>query len=310
MELYDVHTHVGMDLGFYMRGWWPYGSTAAELMGQMDLNGIGKAVCFPYTLPSAFDPYAYSDRNSVELMAGRFPFDRENRLLAQEIERLGLGERLIQFAMFDPAREIEKQVEAIRGMAGKFKGLKTQSTILRSPIGNLLGEGRVLMELAEEKDWPVLFHTSVHPSDTWAQVRDCLRVAEAYPGVRFNLAHSLRLSLEGLKRAADMPNVWVDCSAHLNHCKLAREDSGLVPGRGERPEADYAKPGEVLEVIHGMMRGRYLWGSDNPYMSWCDDKLKLIFSYAEEAGVLNGLPEKVKVDMGHVAPRAWLGEKI
>jgi predicted TIM-barrel fold metal-dependent hydrolase len=188
------------------------------------------------------------------------------------------------------------------------KGLKAQTTVLRSGIGELLKGGRTLMELAERRGWPVLFHTSVNPGDPWAQVGDCLAVAEAFPGVRFNLAHSLRFWREGLERAARLPNVWVDCSAHLNHCTLALRDSASVAVRGERVGADYSDPVGVLRVVHEMMGGRYLWGSDNPFMSWCDDKLRLVFSYKQEADVLHGLPERVKLDMAHVAPRAWLGK--
>src|SRR4051812_9085877 len=192
--LYEVHTHVGVGQGVFLRGWWPYACTTTDLLTQMDLNGIARAVCFPFTLPSAFDPYAFADRNAVELLPGRFPFDRENRLLGQEIERLGLGGRLLQFAMFDPAREVAAQVKSIAGLPG-IRGLKAQTTVLRSAIGKLLDEARDLMLLAEERGWPVLFHTSISPTDTWAQVKDCLAVAEWYPKVRFNLAHSLRFSL-------------------------------------------------------------------------------------------------------------------
>src|SRR5438132_14396303 len=99
---YDVHTHIGLDTGFYHRGWWPYAATARDLIEQMDRHGIDRAVCFPFTLPSAFDTQAFAERNEVTLLAGRFPFDRENALLANEIERVG-GGRLLQFAMFDPA---------------------------------------------------------------------------------------------------------------------------------------------------------------------------------------------------------------
>lgn len=307
MELYDVHTHVGLDQGFLLRGWWPYAASTTDLITQMDLNGIAKAVCFPFTLPSAFDPYAFADRNAVELLPGRFPFDRENHLLATEIERLSLKGRLIQFAMFDPAREVAEQVKSIETLVGKIGGLKTQSTVLRSNVAKLLDESRDLMLLAERHDLPVLFHTSYSKADTWAQVNDCLAVAEAYPKVRFNLAHSLRFDLAGLKRAAELPNVWVDCSAHLNHCTLALKDSPVVPPRGERVDADYSKPASVLATVHGIMKGKYLWGSDNPYMSWCDDRLRLLFSYREEAAPLHALQEAVKVDMAYTAPRAWLG---
>src|SRR5438094_5134564 len=90
-EIYDVHTHVGLDTGFLLRGWWPYAATARDLIEQMDRHGVERAVCFPFTLPSAFDPYAFADRNEVTLLLGRFPFDRENPLLAKEIERVGGG---------------------------------------------------------------------------------------------------------------------------------------------------------------------------------------------------------------------------
>ena len=130
---YDVHTHIGIDPGFFMRGWWPYASTAADLLAQMDAHGIDRAVAFPFTLPSAFDAYAFAERNEIALLERRVPFDRENALLAKEIERVG-QERLLQFAMFDPSREIAGQVAAIVPLIGKIHGLKTQSTVIRSPV--------------------------------------------------------------------------------------------------------------------------------------------------------------------------------
>src|SRR4051812_37765348 len=108
--LFDVHTHVGCDLGFMLRGWWPYAATAQDLLQHMDANGVDRAVCFPFTLPSAFDSYAFADRGEIRLIDGRVPFDRENALLAEEIERLDTDHRLIQFAMFDPARGIPEQL--------------------------------------------------------------------------------------------------------------------------------------------------------------------------------------------------------
>jgi len=185
-------------------------------------------------------------------------------------------------------------------------GLKTQTTVLQSPIRMLLKESRDLMEFAQRQNLPVLVHTAINPTDPWAQVSDCLAVAEAFPKVRFNLAHSLRFHAGHLKRAAQMPNVWIDCSAHLNHCLLARQDSPVVPPKSERVDADYSNPTSVLATIHHSLGGKYMWGSDNPFMSWCDDKLRLIFTYREEADVFHQLPDTVKVSMGHDAPRAWL----
>jgi hypothetical protein len=45
-------------------------------------------------------------------------------------------------------------------------------------------------------------------------------------------------------------------------------------------------------------------------MSWCDDKLRLMFSYKLEADVLHALPPDVKQSMASDAPRKWLfGDK-
>lgn len=301
---YDVHTHVGVDAGFFLRGWWPYASMTADLLLQMDAAGIDRAVCFPFTLPSAFDPYAFSQDNQIVPLPGRFPFDRENVLLAGEIERIDRDHRLLQFAMFDPSREIERQVGAIKPLLGKIHGLKTQSTVIRSPVRALLDAGKPLMQLAADHNLPVLFHTSVN--DPWAQVSDCLAVARAYPSVRFNLAHSCRLHLPLLRECAKTKNVWVDCSAHLAHCHLARHNLGAVAAPDERVQADYHEPAQVLETIHALLGEKYMWGSDNPYMSWCDDKLRILFTYKDEINVVRQLPESIQASMLTTGPSEWL----
>ncbi|MEA2709827.1 MAG: hypothetical protein QOF78_2428 [Phycisphaerales bacterium] len=304
---YDVHTHIGLDAGFYQRGWWPYAATAADLLLQMDAHGIDRAVAFPFTLPSAFDVDAFAERNEIALRPGRFPFDRENALLASEIERVG-GGRLLQFAMFDPSREIERQIAAIRPLIGQIRGLKTQSTVIRSPVRALLEQGRPLMDLAAAENFPVLFHTSVN--DPWAQVSDCLAVARAFPTVRFNLAHSCRFHAPLLRECAALANVWVDCSAHLAHCQLARENKPSVTPAADRVQADYAKPADVLVAVHAILGNKYMWGSDNPFMSWCDDKLRILYTYEQEMAVVRALPESVRHSMLSTAPHAWLfGDK-
>jgi predicted TIM-barrel fold metal-dependent hydrolase len=308
--LYDVHTHIGMDPGFYLRRWWPYAATVQELLEHMDAHRIGKAVCFPFVVPSAFDPYGFADRKALELMPGRFPFDRENELLSVEIARLDTDKRLLQFGMFDPMREVAAQVKNLEKLAPNFAGLKTQTTVIQSPIRSLLNEGRDIMRLAQQHDLPVLIHTAVLPADPWAQARDCLDVAEVFPRVRFNLAHSLRFDRECLNRAAAMPNVWVDCAAHLVHCALALKNSPAIAPKAQRVDADYSKPSEVLAVLHEMLPGRYLWGSDYPFMSWIADDMSAVYSYKQETAALHALPPNVRDDIASRAPEAWLfGDK-
>jgi len=304
----DVHTHVGLDTGFHLRGWWPYALTTQQLLADMDRNGIKRAVCFPFTLPSAFDVIRFADSGEVNLLPDRFPFDRENQLLLLEVARVDVRKQLLPFAMFDPAREQERQAEAIESRIGEIHGLKVQSTVIQSPIRALLKEGRCLMELAGKYDLPVLIHTSIAPTDLWAQTSDCLEVAAAYPRVRFNLAHSLRFHQPSLIAATKLANVWVDCSAHLIHCALACRDSPAVAVKSERVDADYATPWKVLETIHQMLPGKYLWGSDAPFMSWVDDQISHRFSYDFEVAALYALPADLRRSMSQIAPGMWLGE--
>lgn len=308
--LYDVHAHVGLDLGFYLRGWWPYAATAQDMLQHLESNGIGHGVVFPFGLPSAFDPCDFSRSGKITLLHDRTPFDVENQHLADELDRIDTHRRLSMLAMFDPTRRIEEQMYQLELLKGRYVGLKLQATIIESPVHALLKEGRPILEFADAHALPVLIHTSIIPSDRYSQVVDCLRVAEAFPRVRFNLAHSLRFDAAGLRRAAQLPNVWVDCSAHLAHCDLARANSPVVAPAGSRVDADYTRPAQVLEAIHDLLGGaskhKYMWGSDNPFMSWCDDTIRSIFSYRQEAEVLHALPAAVRESMGTRGPEAWL----
>lgn len=304
--IYDVHTHVGMDLAFFLSGWWPYAASARDLLDRMDVVGVRRAVCCPFTVPTAFDPFTFADRGELVLLPDRFPFDRENALLADELAKFDSDGRLAMLAMFDPSRCLPAQLVSLEKLVGRIAGLKVQTTVLRSSIRDLLGPARDVLAFAEQHDLPVLIHTAVYPEDRWAQVTDCLAVAEAFPRVRFDLAHSLRFDRESLRRAADMDNVWVDCAAHLAHCHLACQDAPFVAGAGRRVEADYRRPADVLEAIHELLGGRFMWGSDHPFMSWCDNVLDLIYTYQAEAEVLHALPAPVRASMACTAPEAWL----
>jgi len=306
MPVYDVHTHVGLDLGFFLRGWRPYAAWARDLVEHMDAHGIDRAVCFPFTFPSAFNAVAFADQGRVELLPGRVPFDRENDMLIREIDALGFRNRLHPLAMIDPSRCVNEQLRNLDRLAGPISGLKLQSTIIESPVRNLLTTGRGLLEFAADRQLPVLLHATIWEQAPHAQVDDCLAVAEAFPSIRFDLAHSLAFHAGHLRRASQMPNVWVDCAALLAQCRLVRDGSPIVAAPADRLDADYARPAQVLEAIHAILGDHYLWGSDNPYMSWCDDHLRLLYSYADEAAVLKMLPERVRADMCSTGPEAWL----
>lgn len=306
----DVHTHIGVDQAFYLRGWWPYAATIEDLRGHLDRHGLTHACMFPFCVSSAYDPLAFADRHEIELLPGRFPYDRENAMLTRELELVGYRSRFLVLAMVDPARKVQEQVQSLGALQGRIHGLKLQGTIIQSRVALFLSEARGILELAEQEDYPVLIHTSVHPEDPWSQVSDCLAVAREFPKVRFNLAHSLRFDLPCLKEAAEMPNVWVDCAAHLAHCSLAVKDSPAVAPANRRLEADYANPAAVLEAVAACLpKDKYLWGSDNPFMSWCEESLREIHTYEAEIDALRAAPEALQESMLRKAPQSWIGDK-
>lgn len=303
--LYDVHSHIGLDQAFFLNGMWPYACTVQNLLHEMDHNAIDHAVAFPFCLPSAFESEPFS-KGEIKIKANRFPFDLENKLLIQEIERLKCRNRVHFLAMFDPERRVKEQVRQLRKIRNGISGLKTQATVLKSKVITLTTVSRELMEFAEEEKLPVLIHTSIDPSDPWSPARDCIEVAAKYPNVRFNLAHSLRFHRPSLEEAAQLPNVWIDCSAHLIHCSLALKNSPAVAKKKERVDADFSKPAEVLKTIFSIVKHKYLWGSDHPFHSWCDSSMEGIYTYEEEAKVLHSLPGQIKLSMANEAPLAWL----
>ena len=95
-------------------------------------------------------------------------------------------------------------------------------------------------------------------------------------------------------------------SAHLAHCQLARDNLAAVAPPPDRVESNYDHPAQVLLTIHGILGAKYLWGSDNPFMSWCDDRLRILYTYKQEMDVVRELPAAVQRSMLRDAPHAWL----
>lgn len=175
-----------------------------------------------------------------------------------------------------------------------FYGLKIQATVIQSDVNALLREGRGFLELAAELNLPFIIHSSVAPEDTWSQVRDILRIAEATPGVRFCLAHSCRYDRECLDRVAELPNTWFDCSAHRIHCESVVRGFPNVAPPARRFVADYRDPAAVMLALAAAYPTKFIWGSDSPFQSYVDSSYSLRSTYAEETACLFALPPKLQ----------------
>ena len=318
--LYDCHTHVGIELGHWLTGAFPYAQTYPDLIRDLDAAGIDKVVVFPMVTHFAMDLEAmHAGQVATSATSwSAFPYQFENSQLLHEIYELfdELADRAEPLMMIDPSRHPAEQIESIEGLSERYRiaGLKMQGTMTQSYVSDLPSSG--FLELAAERDWPVLIHSAVHPDDPWSQVMDILDVVEATPAVRFNVAHSLRFDKLGLDRLAGLPNSWCDCSAHCIHCELACEpDSPVVAPPSRRFEADYADPGQVLAALAEAYPKQMLWGSDAPYYSFVAtfvrpdgtaSKYDLRSSMTRETAALRALSEEAVGRVASTNSEAWL----
>lgn len=293
----DVHTHIGVDLLFYEEGGFPYAQHFRSLVEEAKMHGIERLVTFPFVSYFGWEGLKMSP-GPIEGADLTVPYAYENLRMLREIYGLNadLAHVAIPFVIVDPSRHQQKQADSLRALKKEFpqiRGLKIQATIIRSPITDLLTEGRCLLELAQEWDVPVLIHSSIAPADVWSQCSDILDIVEAWPGVRFCLAHSCRFDQPSLERIGQLPNAWFDVSAHCIHCDAAVDERAIVAVPERRLKADYTKPELVMKAMADLLPDRMMWGSDAPFYSYAASHggvtLRLISSYQREIAALSAL---------------------
>lgn len=298
MPIFDVHNHLGVELSAYGTGEFPYGQTFAQLHADAQREGISHLVVFPMVSYLAQQNLA----NGLITSGETVPYLWENRRMMNEIYGLFAAQShsFFPFAMFDPARAVAAQIAALRELKRAFPiyGLKTQPTIIRSPIKSLHDEGRAFLELAREWDVPVLIHSSVLSTDVWSQASDILDIAKQWSEVRFNVAHSCRFDAPCLERLNALENCWFDVSAHGIHCELATKESPVVALPERRFAANYAQPAQVLRALAAAFPDSILWGSDSPYYSYAGkfqgETLALLSSFERESEFYHALPDETK----------------
>jgi len=307
----DCHVHLGVCPLFYFQGWSPYALGLPEFLVEAARLGIDRAVVFPFV--------SYLGLDFADLLKGKIsfsgafdhvPYRFENRRLLEEIYCLHpqSADRVIPFLMADPGRFPEAQVSEWKLLVQQFKifGIKIQATVIQSPITELLGNASCMLDFAAENNLPLLIHSSIDPSDEWSQCADILKVAESRPNVRFLLAHSCRFDEATLRRVAELPNVWFDCSAHVIHCECAARDLPTVAPVEKRFTSDFSSPETVLQDLAAAFPNKLIWGSDAPFYSYADSSIQLQSSYAREVDCLNSLPDDLRDRACRQNTLAWL----
>jgi len=299
----DCHNHLGVDPYFYLNGFHPYAQDLPTLITEGRRCGVDRWVVFPMVINLSFDLAQMRRRQITPGGLETVPYAFENERMLQEIYQLypDLGAHTLPFAILDPMRDPDGQLQKLRELRAKFPfyGLKIQGTMIQSPVTSLLEEGRGFLEFAAEFNVPFVIHSSVDPADTWSQSTDILKVAEATPEVRFNLAHSCRFDRACLDRVAELPNTWFDCSAHRIHCDLAVQESPAVAAAQRRIDADYRDPAAVLRTLAETYPDKLMWGTDSPFQSYVDQAMSLRSTYAEEVDCLHALPAELHQKVTH-----------
>ncbi len=308
----DVHTHVGISPKFYYQYGYPYALSLEDLIIRMETLGIDYTVVFPFG-DSAF--YENDNQSSQVKTTARyclFPYEIENRNLLNEIHEIfpEHSKKILPFLMFDPSRETEKQAVSLEELSEKHPifGLKTGTTYIQAFVNDLETKGKPILDVAQKKQLPIIFHSAVHPADPWASVYDIVDFAGRHPDINVCIAHSARFVKPVLEKADRLDNCFVDLSAFIIHCQLVLQNSAAVATEDIRFPADYSDPLTAMTQLAEAYPETILWGSDTPFYYWIqkyytgngelvEDKLSC--GYKEEAQLLNNLPIEIKTKIAY-----------
>ncbi|HVC34009.1 MAG TPA: amidohydrolase family protein [Chloroflexota bacterium] len=208
----DDHIHLGPHAGFYQPN-----SSAAALVRTMDRIGIDQACVFS-TLAVVSD---MRGGNDLSLAAARaFP------------------DRLLAYAVPDPNQPEQVKDELQRCLDAGARGIKFHTQLHGYPFDGPRYEPA--FELADAHRLPLISHGVGSPETL-------RRVARAYPGAHFIVAHvgAGGAGAPGdalLRVAAEEPNVYLDVASSV------------------------ARFGAFAEVVRVVGAGKVLYGSDTPWM--------------------------------------------
>lgn len=304
-KVIDVHSHVGVALKSYAALEYPWAQTVEDVYYRQLAGGVDVNVVFPFTGDLHFEPGPLVRGEMVPAAepVSPVPYAVENRRVVKDVydHCPEIADRFLPFVCIDPVREAAGQLAELRALADEYPvyGMKVNPVGCQSHAAGLLGEGSALLDFAEERDLPLLFHVSTLPGEDYSQAADVLAITEARPKLRFCLAHCILFDRVLLDRAAAAPNVWVDTAAMKIQVQLVREE--LPPGG--LIDADFSDHLAVMRALCGMYPRMILWGTDSPCYSYiccrkqgegAHHEFRLKATYADEVAALECLPPELK----------------
>ena len=232
----DAHVHLGVDRDGHKL-------SAADLIADMDANGIDRAVAFPADEPGSGGDFRDANRRVIDAAAEH-------------------PDRIIPFCRVDPA--VGAEAALAEAASAGARGLKLHPVAQRfAPEGE---ECMAAVRAATDLGWPVLFHAGFGARPLGPAFAALL---EQVPDARLILAHGGRGDHRALAAiAAGYPDVLFDTSI------AALPDlAGLAPERivfgSDRPYGDHAQAlhlvgaaarvaGWDATAMHGVLGGNLM----------------------------------------------------
>ncbi len=307
-KVIDCHSHIGVALKGYAGIEYPYAQTAEGLYYRQRAGGVDVNIAFPFTPDLYFDPQSVVRGKLIPAAQplSAVPYAVENELLLTEIFNFcpEIAHRFLPFISVDPVREVAGQIKSLLRLEEQFPiyGIKISPVLCQSPITGLLDAGKAFVEYAQERNLPFLFHVTSDAREIYSYAGDTFRVIDAYPNVRFCLAHCIGFHQEFLRRADEAPNVWVDTSALKIQVEYIVQ-SGITPP-AHRLAGDYSNHIAIMRTLLEQFPDTILWGSDAPAYSYICRRLqaeghyeefRLKATYEDEKAALDGLPAALRL---------------
>lgn len=309
-KVIDVHSHVGVSLKSFARMEYPYAQTIEGLAYRQRAGGVDVNVVFPLGGDLYFDPNALmaGERVPSRRPLSPAPYATENMVMMREVFSwcAHLADRFLPFVCVDPGRAVGEQIGELEALDEQFPiyGVKVNPVGCQSRAIELLAVGEALLDFAQARDLPLLFHAVTWPEDEYSQASDILKIAERRPALRFCLAHCVLFHRATLERADAMPNVWVDTAAMKIQVEMVRRDAGRSMPVSELLEGDYADYLAIMETVCERFPDTMLWGTDSPAYAYIARRkqgegrwreFQLEGTYEDEVAALNRLRPDVRM---------------
>lgn len=285
----DSHTHAGIDAYNFFTPRYPFCQSLRDLRAKAKRNGVNFIICFPMPLPFYYHPLkVIKSQKWIATDLEDFPYQRSNEALLYEA-RLFSGCAL-PFLAIDPKEKVKQQVEFLKEkwQTQGFFGLKLHTLATRSTAKDLIGSPFVNFML--ENNLPIVIHTGMTKESLPKHI---LGLAKACPRLRICAAHLAGFDQETLHKSRQHSNLFFDISPFLSHCSFVAK--GIKTYVSENPfPTDFKDPATALVDISFSMKGKLIWGTDEPWTSISDRKGRLIsnFTYRDECFLLQELDKR------------------